>query len=50
MLSGSSVTVLSLKGEQEAILSVSLGECWEPPPEVIQDIPKIFNKILRGAP
>jgi hypothetical protein len=38
------------KGEQEAILSVSLGECWEPPPEVIQDIPKIFNKILRGAP
>ena len=32
------------------ILSVSLGECWEPPPEVIQDITKIFNKILGGAP
>jgi hypothetical protein len=29
---------------------VSLGECWEPPPEGIQDITKIFNKILRGAP
>jgi hypothetical protein len=32
------------------VMSVSLGECWEPPPEVIQDITKIFNKILRGAP
>jgi hypothetical protein len=25
------------------MLSVSLGECWEPPPEVIQDITKIFK-------
>jgi hypothetical protein len=32
-------------------VSVSLGECWEPPPpEVIPDITKIFNKILGGAP
>jgi hypothetical protein len=34
----------------DTLVSVSLGECWEPPPEVIQDITKIFNKILRGAP
>jgi hypothetical protein len=31
-------------------VSLHVGECWEPPPEVIQDITKIFNKILRGAP
>eukprot|EP01047_Picozoa_sp_COSAG01_P022931 COSAG01_NODE_1379_length_10522_cov_25.951454_17_plen_81_part_00 len=32
------------------MMSVSLGECWEPPPEVIQNITKIFNKKLEGLP